>query len=48
MQEKKVASEWPQSVIELAGAWDDFSPIEEIRSGAGEDVDRESLLGFRD
>jgi len=40
---EKVANEWPQSVVELAGAWGDFPSLEEIRSGVGRDVDRETL-----
>ena len=31
--DKKVATEWPQEVIELAGSWgDDFPSLQEIRS----------------
>lgn len=40
---EKVASEWPASLRELAGAWDDFPTLEELRSGDGKDVGRESL-----
>ena len=40
---EKVASEWPASLRELAGAWDDFPTLEELRSGGGKDVGRESL-----
>ena len=40
---EKVATEWPASVIELAGAWGDFPTVEEIRSGAGADAEREEL-----
>ena len=40
---EKVATEWPLSVRELAGAWEDFPSNEEIRSGAGKDVKREKL-----
>ena len=39
----KVADEWPQFVAELAGAWDDFPTIDNLRSHLGEDVERESL-----
>ncbi|MDQ7017477.1 MAG: CopG family transcriptional regulator [Gammaproteobacteria bacterium] len=39
----KVANEWPQSVVELAGSWKDFPSIEEIRSGIGSDLGREEL-----
>jgi len=41
--QEKVANEWPQSVVELAGAWDDFPSLEEIRIGVGHDSDREPL-----
>jgi hypothetical protein len=30
---KEVANEWPQAVAELAGAWDAFPSLEEIRTG---------------
>jgi hypothetical protein len=38
---EKVAKEWPPSVRELAGTWEDFPSAEELRSEAGEDVTRE-------
>jgi len=40
---EKVATEWPLSVRELAGAWGDFPSEKEIRSGTGKDVKREEL-----
>ncbi len=40
---EKVATEWPVSVRELAGAWEDFPMAEELRSDAGKDVAREEL-----
>jgi len=40
---EKVANEWPQSAVELAGSWQDFPEIDEIRSNRGEDADRETL-----
>ena len=40
---EKVAMEWPQSIIELAGAWEDFPTIDEIRSGQGVDASREEF-----
>ena len=40
---EKVATEWPSSVRELAGAWEDFPSAEELRSGHGEDARREDL-----
>ncbi len=41
--QEKVANEWPQSMIDLAGAWEDFPTIEVIRHGSGEDLNREDL-----
>lgn len=42
---EKTATEWPNSIVKLAGAWsdDDFPSLEEIRAGMGEDAPRESL-----
>ena len=40
---EKVAKEWPPSVRELAGTWEDFPSAEELRSEAGEDVTREKF-----
>lgn len=39
----KIANEWPKSVIDLAGAWEDLPSIEELRLGIGKDADREGL-----
>jgi hypothetical protein len=39
----KCADEWPLSVKELAGAWQDFPTLEEIRAVHGKDVPRESF-----
>ena len=40
---EKVATEWPASVVNLAGAWEDFPSIEEIRSGSVKDIEREEF-----
>jgi len=40
---KSLAAEWPATVRELAGAWENFPSAEEIREGAGKDTDREPL-----
>jgi hypothetical protein len=40
---EKVATEWPESVINLAGAWENFPTIEEIRTGTGKDSEREEF-----
>ena len=39
----KVANEWPQSIIDLAGSWEDFPTIDEIRTNMGKDADREPI-----
>ena len=41
--EAKVASEWPESIVRLAGAWKDLSLAEEGRANLGQDVEREPL-----
>ncbi|MEJ2693964.1 MAG: CopG family transcriptional regulator [Candidatus Thiodiazotropha sp.] len=41
--QEKVADEWPQSIVELAGAWEDFPDINDIRSKQPGDTARESL-----
>ncbi len=40
---EKVANEWPESVLKLAGAWHDLPTAEEIRSMQGSDTMREEL-----
>ncbi len=41
---EKISTEWPADVVELAGSWkDDFPTLEEIRSTAGDDTEREAL-----
>ncbi len=40
---KKTNDEWPSSVTELAGAWQDHPDVETLRSGENSDVPRESL-----
>lgn len=39
----KVSDEWPEIVIELAGAWGDFPSLDEIRAESDRDVSREKL-----
>lgn len=41
--EEKIKNEWPQSVVELAGAWKDFPTIDEIRQTEGVDIEREAF-----
>jgi hypothetical protein len=38
--QEKVDNEWPQSMVSLAGAWDDFPSLDEIRLNSGKDVSR--------
>lgn len=40
---EKTANRWPESVVELAGAWPDMPSLEEIRAEQGEDVPRRPL-----
>jgi len=40
---EKVAREWPASVRELVGAWEDFPSTAELRSDVGQDTKREAL-----
>ncbi|HBS26319.1 MAG TPA: CopG family transcriptional regulator [Gammaproteobacteria bacterium] len=39
----KVANEWPKSIENLAGSWEDFPTIESIREYIGTDIERESI-----
>ena len=39
----KVASEWPESITQLAGAWKDLSLAAEDRASLGEDIEREAF-----
>ena len=41
--QEKVANEWPQSVVDLAGSWDDFPALDDMRSKQGKDADRETF-----
>ena len=43
LMKAKVASEWPESVTHLAGAWKDLSLAEEDSASLGQDVEREAL-----
>ena len=40
---EKVANEWPQSVANFAGSWDDFPVIEDLRKNSGIDAKRENF-----
>ncbi len=39
----KAATSWPESVVELAGAWKDFPSVDKIRETIGQDTQREPL-----
>ena len=40
---EKVSNEWPPSVRELVGSWEDFPSAGELRSDSGKDATREKL-----
>lgn len=40
---EKVADEWPESVLKLAGAWSDLPTAEEMRNTQASDIVREEL-----
>ena len=40
---ERLRTEWPESIIELAGAWEDLPTAEALRKEMGEDVPREAL-----
>jgi hypothetical protein len=41
--EQKVQNEWSSNSRKLAGSWDDFPTLQEIRTNQGNDVQREEL-----
>jgi hypothetical protein len=41
--QRQIADTWPESVKKLAGAWQDFPTINEIRRVIGKDIDREKI-----
>ena len=41
--QEKVASEWPQSVVDMAGSWEEFPDIQTIRSHNSNDIERQTL-----
>jgi predicted transcriptional regulator len=40
---EKLVDEWPANVRELAGSWEDFPTLEEIRDSGQRDITREAL-----
>jgi len=41
--EQKVQNEWSHDIKKLAGAWDDFPTLQEIRANQGQDAQREEF-----
>jgi len=41
--ESKTRTEWPESVRQLVGAWEDFPEPGELREESARDIGRESL-----
>jgi len=41
--EQKVQNEWSYSSRKLAGSWDDFPTLQEIRANQGKDAQREEF-----
>ncbi len=40
---EKLDNEWPAAVREMAGSWEDFPTLEDIRDTGSGDAERESL-----
>ena len=40
---EKVIDNWPDSVRDLPGSWDDFPSLDELREESRADTDREAL-----
>jgi len=40
---QKIATEWPNNVIDLAGVWPDLQTTEKLRAAEPDDCPRESL-----
>ncbi len=40
---EQVADEWPQSIVDFAGSWNDFPTIEELRKNSGVDSTRDDF-----
>jgi hypothetical protein len=41
--EQKIQNEWSYSSRKLAGSWDDFPTLQEIRANEGQDAQREAF-----
>ena len=40
---RKLGEDWPESFMNLAGAWKDFPSAEELRKGVGRDARRTKI-----
>lgn len=40
--QEKIAREWPQSVVDMAGSWNDFPEADELRANQGQDAARDT------
>jgi hypothetical protein len=40
---EKTSTEWPPSIVALAGAWIDMPTAEELRQALGEEIPREAI-----
>lgn len=40
---EKLQNEWPDSVVALSNAWEDFPSVEEIRAEKGQDSSQEHV-----
>lgn len=40
---EKSLQEWPEGIIQMAGTWNDFPTLDEIRQSAGKDSVREEM-----
>jgi hypothetical protein len=41
--EERTRTQWPSAVRELAGAWQDFPDLDDLRDDQAEDAERETL-----
>jgi len=40
---EKLVDEWPATVREMPGTWQDFPALDELRAGQNSDIEREGL-----
>jgi hypothetical protein len=40
---ERVVTEWPQSIVDMAGAWEDFPSADELRQNEPVDSEREQF-----